>query len=146
MQFVHFQLYDDFSNIKRRIVQISYYYVNNPEGVWGLFINPLYDGGMSACKRPRVKSSYLVVSGVRLYITLLLFVYCFETLSDQIADVNKSNFMNVSKELAASAEAGEFTNPKAFFDFFKELFHAVTTMLTPLTHQNADIALQYCKV
>ena len=54
--------------------------------------------------------------------------------------------MNVSIEFAASAEAGEFTNPKAFFDLFKELFHAVTTMLTPLTHQNADIALQYCQV
>ena len=55
--------------------------------------------------------------------------------------------MNVSKEMAASAEARDFTNPKAFFDLFKDLFHAVTTkILTPLTHQNADIALQYCKV
>jgi len=54
--------------------------------------------------------------------------------------------MNVSKEMAASAEANDFTNPKAFFDLFKDLFHVVTTILTPLTHQNADIALQYCKV
>ena len=54
--------------------------------------------------------------------------------------------MNVSKEMAASAEASEFTNPKAFLDLFKDFFHAVTTMLTPLTHQNADIALEYCKV
>jgi len=54
--------------------------------------------------------------------------------------------MNVSKEMAASAEANDFTNPKAFFDFFRDLFHVVTTILTPLTHQNADIALQYCKV
>ena len=55
--------------------------------------------------------------------------------------------MNVSKEMAASAEARDFSNPKAFFDLFKDLFHAVTTkILTPLTHQNADIALQYCKV
>ena len=54
--------------------------------------------------------------------------------------------MNVSKELAASGEAGEFINPKAFFDLSKDLFHAVTTMLTPLTYKNADIALEYCKV
>ena len=54
--------------------------------------------------------------------------------------------MNVSKEMATSAEAREFTNPKAFLDLFKDLFHAVTTMLMPLTHQNADIALEYCEV
>lgn len=54
--------------------------------------------------------------------------------------------MNVSKEMATSAEAQDFTNPKAFLDMFEDLFHAVTTLLTPLTHQNADIALQYCKV
>ena len=54
--------------------------------------------------------------------------------------------MNVSKELASSAEAGEFTNPKAFLDLLEDLFHAVTTMLTPLTNQNADITLQYCEV
>ena len=60
--------------------------------------------------------------------------------------MNESNFMNVSKEMAASAEAREFTNPKAFLDLFKDLFHAVTTMLMPLTHQNADIALEYCEV
>lgn len=54
--------------------------------------------------------------------------------------------MNASEEMATSAEARDFTNSKAFFDLFKDLFHAVTTILTPLTHQNADIALQYCKV
>ena len=54
--------------------------------------------------------------------------------------------MNVSKEMASSAEAQDFTNPKAFLDMFKDLFHAVTVLLTPLTHQNAVIALQYCKV
>ena len=54
--------------------------------------------------------------------------------------------MNVSKEMATSAEAQDFTNPKAFLDIFEDVFHAVTTLLTPLTHQNADIALQYCKV
>ena len=54
--------------------------------------------------------------------------------------------MNVSKEMASSAEAQDFTNPKTFLDMFKDLFHAVTILLTPLTHQNADIALQYCKV
>ena len=54
--------------------------------------------------------------------------------------------MNVSKEMASSAEAQDFTNPKAFLHMFEDLFHAVTTLLTPLTHQNADIALQYCKV
>ncbi|XP_020617978.1 uncharacterized protein LOC110055895 [Orbicella faveolata] len=53
--------------------------------------------------------------------------------------------MNVSKEMATSAKAHEFTNPKAFFDMFKDLFHAATTILTPLTQQNADMALQYCE-
>jgi len=54
--------------------------------------------------------------------------------------------MNVSKEMATSAEAHEFTNPKVFLDMFKDLFYAAKTILKPLTHQNADIALQYCEV
>ena len=54
--------------------------------------------------------------------------------------------MNVSKEMATSAEAQDFTNPKAFLDMFTDLFNTVTTFLMPLTHQNADIALQYCEV
>ena len=54
--------------------------------------------------------------------------------------------MNVSKEMATLAEAHEFPNSKAFLDMFKDLFDATTTLLTPLTHQNADIALQYCEV
>ena len=54
--------------------------------------------------------------------------------------------MNVSKEMASSVEAQDFTNAKAFLDMFKDLFDAVTTLLTPLTHRNADIALQYCEV
>ena len=54
--------------------------------------------------------------------------------------------MNVSKEMASSAEAQDFTNPKAFLDMFADLFDAVTILLKPLTHRNADIALQYCKV
>jgi len=54
--------------------------------------------------------------------------------------------MNVSKEMATSAEAQDFTNPKAFFDMFRDLFYAVTTILTPLSHRNADKALKYCKV
>ena len=65
----------------------------------------------------------------------------------QIADVNETNFMNVSEELASSAQAKEFTNPRVFHDLLKELFHIVTSrLLTPLTQQNADVALQYCKV
>ena len=48
--------------------------------------------------------------------------------------------------MATLAGAHEFTNPKAFLDLFKDLFHNATTILTPLTHQNADIALQYCEV
>ena len=48
--------------------------------------------------------------------------------------------------MATSAKAHEFTNPKAFLDMFKDLFHAAITKLKPLTHQNADIALQYCEV
>ena len=66
---------------------------------------------------------------------------------NQIAAVNESNFMNVSRELASSAQAKEFTNARVFHDLFKELFHIITSrLLTPLTHQNADAALQYCQV
>jgi len=55
--------------------------------------------------------------------------------------------MNVSNELASSAEVKEFTNPRVFHDLYKELFYIVTSqLLTPLTHQNADTALKYCKV
>lgn len=55
--------------------------------------------------------------------------------------------MNVSKELARSAQEKEFTNPRVFHDLFKDMFHTVTSrLLTPLTHENADAALEYCKV
>ncbi|KAL9982927.1 hypothetical protein ACROYT_G005042 [Oculina patagonica] len=68
-----------------------------------------------------------------------------EYFKKKIAGVNKTNFMNVSQDMATSARAGNFTNPKAFHDMFKDLFHIVTRILTPLTLQNADSALQYCK-
>jgi len=68
-----------------------------------------------------------------------------EYFKKKIADLDESNFMNVSKEMATSAEAHEFTHPKAFLDMFRDLFRAAKTILTPLTHQNADIALQYCE-
>jgi len=65
----------------------------------------------------------------------------------QIASVNGSNFMNVSNELARSAEAKEFTNPIVFHNLYKDLFYIVTSqLLTPLTHQNADTALKYSTV
>ena len=48
--------------------------------------------------------------------------------------------------MATSAGAHEFTNPKVFLDMFKDLFKVTERILTPLTHQNADIALQYCEV
>ncbi|KAL9982816.1 hypothetical protein ACROYT_G004923 [Oculina patagonica] len=68
-----------------------------------------------------------------------------EYFKKKIAGVNQTNFMNVSQDLASSAQAGNFTNPKAFHDMFKDLFHIVTRILTPLTLQNADIALKYCE-
>lgn len=62
----------------------------------------------------------------------------------KIAGVNATNFMNISQELASSAQAKEFNNPRVFHDIFKQLFDNVTTrLLTPLTEQNADAALQY---
>ena len=64
----------------------------------------------------------------------------------KIAGVNQTNFMNVSQDMASSAQAGNFTNPKAFHDLFKDLFQIVTRILTPLTLQNANTALQYCEV
>lgn len=64
----------------------------------------------------------------------------------KIAGVNQTNFMNVSQDMAVSAQAGNFTNPKAFHDMFRDLFQIVTRILTPLTLQNADVALQYYQV
>ena len=52
--------------------------------------------------------------------------------------------MNVSKEMAASSQ--DFTNAKVFHDMFTNLFDNTRRLLTPLTQQNADVALQYCKV
>lgn len=54
--------------------------------------------------------------------------------------------MNVSQDMAISAQAGNFTNPKAFLTLFKDLFQVVKGILTPLTIQNAEVALQYCQV
>ncbi len=54
--------------------------------------------------------------------------------------------MEISKDMATSVKAGTFTNPKVFHDMFKELFHIVTRILTPVTLQNADVALEYCQV
>ncbi|RMX57662.1 hypothetical protein pdam_00005012, partial [Pocillopora damicornis] len=44
-----------------------------------------------------------------------------------------------------SSENGDFMNIRLFHDLFKDLFYNVTRLLTPLTLQNADKALQYCK-
>ncbi|XP_078357682.1 uncharacterized protein LOC144642574 [Oculina patagonica] len=57
----------------------------------------------------------------------------------KIAAVNETNFMEISKDMVASAQAGNFTNPKAFHDMFKELFYIVKRIITPLLRQNADI-------
>ncbi|XP_073240173.1 uncharacterized protein [Porites lutea] len=63
-----------------------------------------------------------------------------------IADVNGTSLMNVSGELVRSAQENEFFNPKSFQDLFEELFDIATTqLLIPLTQQNADAALQYCR-
>ncbi|KAL9982928.1 hypothetical protein ACROYT_G005043 [Oculina patagonica] len=69
-----------------------------------------------------------------------------EYFEKKIAGVNQTNFMNVSQDMAASAQTGNFTNPKAFHDMFKHLFQIVTRILTPLTLQNVDAALQYYQV
>ena len=52
----------------------------------------------------------------------------------------------MSNDLATAAENGDFMNIQLFHDLFKDLFYNVTRLLTPLTLQNADKALQYCKV
>ena len=55
--------------------------------------------------------------------------------------------MNISGELVRSAQENEFFNPKSFQDLFEELFDIATTqLLSPLTQQNADAALKYCRV
>ena len=54
--------------------------------------------------------------------------------------------MEISKDLATSAQVGNFTNSKVFHDVLEVFFHNVTRMLTPLTLQNADVALQFYEV
>ncbi|KAJ7385556.1 hypothetical protein OS493_015134 [Desmophyllum pertusum] len=61
----------------------------------------------------------------------------------KIAEVNETNFMNVSREMAASSQ--DFTNAKVFHDMFTNLFDNARRLLMPLTQQNADVALQYCE-
>ncbi|XP_015780085.1 PREDICTED: uncharacterized protein LOC107357960 [Acropora digitifera] len=61
------------------------------------------------------------------------------------AKVNSTNFLNVSEDLAISGKAKEFSNPRIFLDLKEELFLNITSrFLTPLTLDNADLALQYC--
>ncbi|XP_068742842.1 uncharacterized protein [Montipora capricornis] len=60
--------------------------------------------------------------------------------------LNATNFLNVSEELASAGRAIRFTNPRVFHDMNKELFKVITSgFLTPLTLQNADTALRYCR-
>ncbi|XP_068742843.1 uncharacterized protein [Montipora capricornis] len=59
-------------------------------------------------------------------------------------ELNTTNFLNVSEELASAGRAIQFTNPKVFHDMNKELFKVITSrFLSPLTLQNADTALRY---
>ena len=67
-------------------------------------------------------------------------------LLSKIAGVNQTNFLNISLDMATLAQAGTFTNPKAFHDMFKDVFQIATRILTPLTLKNANAALQYCQV
>ncbi|XP_068742853.1 low-density lipoprotein receptor-related protein 4-like isoform X1 [Montipora capricornis] len=61
-------------------------------------------------------------------------------------ELNTTNFLNVSEELASAGRAIRFTNPKVFHDMNKELFKVITSrFLSPLTLQNADTALRYCR-
>ena len=61
--------------------------------------------------------------------------------------MNSTNFFNVSEDLAISGKAKEFSNPRMFFDLNEKLFLNITSrFLTPLTLDNADLALQYCLV
>ncbi|XP_015780086.1 PREDICTED: kielin/chordin-like protein [Acropora digitifera] len=61
------------------------------------------------------------------------------------AKVNSTNFFNVSEDLAISGKAKEFPNPRIFLRLNEELFLNITSrFLTPLTLDNANLALQYC--
>ncbi|CAH3158045.1 unnamed protein product, partial [Pocillopora meandrina] len=68
-----------------------------------------------------------------------------ETFRKKFANLNDTNFLNVSNDLATAAENGDFMNIRLFHDLFKDLFYNVTRLLTPVSLQNADKALQYCK-
>ncbi|XP_044169377.1 uncharacterized protein LOC122953512 [Acropora millepora] len=62
------------------------------------------------------------------------------------AKVNSTNFFNVSEDLAISGKAKQFSNPRIFLDLNEELFLNITSrFLTPLTLDNAGLALQYCR-
>ncbi|KAK2546943.1 hypothetical protein P5673_033328, partial [Acropora cervicornis] len=61
------------------------------------------------------------------------------------AKVNSTNFFNVSEDLAISGKAKQFSNPRIFLNLNKELFFNITSrFLTPLTLDNANLALHYC--
>ncbi|KAK2572185.1 hypothetical protein P5673_002396, partial [Acropora cervicornis] len=62
------------------------------------------------------------------------------------AKVNSTNFFKVSEDLAISGKAKEFSNPRIFLDLNEELFLDITSrFLTPLTMDNANPALRYCR-
>lgn len=63
-----------------------------------------------------------------------------------MSSANETNFTAVLKEVIQFAEEGNYTNSKVFHDHLKDLFHSTTKLLTPLTQENADLALQYCQV
>ncbi|CAH3158048.1 unnamed protein product [Pocillopora meandrina] len=69
-----------------------------------------------------------------------------EVLQHKMSSANETNFTAVLKEVVQFAEEGNYTNPKVFHDHLKDLFHSTTKLLTPLTQENADLALQYCQV
>ena len=63
-----------------------------------------------------------------------------------MSSANETNFTAVLKEVIQFAEEGNYTNSKVFHDHLKDLFHSATKSVTPLTQENADLALQYCQV
>lgn len=69
-----------------------------------------------------------------------------EVLQHKMSSANETNFTAVLKEVVQFAEEGNYTNPKVFHDHLKDLFHSAKKLVTPLTQENADLALQYCQV
>ena len=62
----------------------------------------------------------------------------------QIQEINETNVLNISTEIIGSY--ARFKNKEVFHEMLKDLFDAVTTVISPITTNNSNLALQFSEV